>query len=71
LAAGTEEIMARYQCRACGFDGQAAWTGDLVCPRCGSHTAVRAAVATEERTDAELAAIATAMPGGEDLAEEG
>jgi hypothetical protein len=31
----------------------------------------RAAVATEEGTDAELAAIATAVPGGEDLAEEG
>ena len=63
--------MARYQCRACGFDGHAAWNGDLVCPRCGSHTALRAAVATEERTDVELAAIAAAMPGGEDLAEEG
>jgi uncharacterized Zn finger protein (UPF0148 family) len=63
--------MARYQCRACGFDGQAAWNGDLVCPRCGSRTAVRAAVATEERPDAELAAIAAAVPGSEDLAEEG
>lgn len=35
-----------------------------------SRTAVRAAVATEERTDAELAAIAAAVPGGEDLAED-
>jgi uncharacterized Zn finger protein (UPF0148 family) len=63
--------MARYQCRACGFDGQGAWHGALVCPRCGSRTTVRAAVATEERTDAELAAIAAAVPGGEDLAEDG
>jgi uncharacterized Zn finger protein (UPF0148 family) len=63
--------MARFQCRACGFDGHAAWTGELVCPRCSTHTAVRAAGATEERTDAELAAIAAAVPGGEDLAEEG
>jgi len=63
--------MARYQCRGCGFDGQGAWHGALVCPRCGSRTAVRAAVATEERTDAELAAIAAAVPGGEDVAEDG
>ena len=59
--------MARYQCRACGFDGQGTWHGALVCPRCGSRTAV----ATEERTDAELAAITPAVPGGEDLAEDG
>jgi hypothetical protein len=58
-------------CRACGFDGHAVWTGGLVCPCCGSRTAVRAAMATEERTDAELVAIATAVPVGEDLAEEG
>ena len=45
--------------------------GDLVCPRCGSRAAVRAAVATEERTDAELAAIAGAVPDGADLAEDG
>jgi hypothetical protein len=63
--------MARYQCRACGFDGHAASNGDLVCPRCGSRTAVRAAIAAEEMTDAELAAIAATTPGGEDLAEDG
>jgi DNA-directed RNA polymerase subunit RPC12/RpoP len=63
--------MARYQCRACGFDGQGTWHGALVCPRCGSRTAVRVALATAERTDAELAAIAAAVPGGEDLAEDG
>jgi anaerobic ribonucleoside-triphosphate reductase len=63
--------MARHQCRACGFDGEGAWRGDLVCPRCGSRTAVRVALVVEERTDAELAAIAAAVPGGEDLAEDG
>jgi hypothetical protein len=63
--------MARYQCRACGFDDQGIWHGELVCVRCSSRTAVRAAVATEERTDAELAAIAAVVPGGEDLAEDG
>ena len=63
--------MARYQCRACGFDGQGAWQGELVCPRCGSRMAVRVALAVEEMTDADLAAIAAAVPGGEDLAEDG
>ena len=63
--------MARYQCRACGFDGQDAWNGALVCPRCGSRTAVRVAMAIAEMTDAEVAAIAAAVPGGEDLAEDG
>jgi uncharacterized Zn finger protein (UPF0148 family) len=63
--------MARYQCRACGFDGHAAWDGDLMCPRCGNRTAVRAAVAAEEMTDAELGAIEATIPGGQDLAEKG
>jgi uncharacterized Zn finger protein (UPF0148 family) len=63
--------MARYQCRACRFDGQGAWNGELVCPRCGSRTAVRVAMAVAEMTDAEVAAIAAAVPGGEDLAEDG
>ena len=52
--------MARYQCRACGFDSQAPWAGELTCPRCGSRTAVRAAMRAEELTDAEIAAIAKA-----------
>jgi uncharacterized Zn finger protein (UPF0148 family) len=63
--------MARYQCRACGFDGHAVWVGELVCPRCGSRTEVRAAIATREMTDADLAAIEAAIPRDEDLAEEG
>jgi hypothetical protein len=66
-----DRVSVHDQCRACGFDGQGAWHGALVCPRCGSRTAVRAAATTEERTDAELAAIAAAVPGGEDLAEDG
>ena len=62
--------MARYQCRACGFDGHAEWVGELVCPRCGSRTAVRAAIGAEEMTEADLAAIEAAIPGGADLAGE-
>ncbi|MGH7077815.1 MAG: hypothetical protein ACREFU_06910 [Acetobacteraceae bacterium] len=62
--------MARYQCRACGFEGQDAWNGDLVCPRCGDRTAVRVAMAVAEMTEAEVAAIAAAVPGGEDRAED-
>lgn len=46
--------MARYQCRACNFDGPAEWQGVLTCPRCRSTTQVRAAVATMEMTDQEL-----------------
>ena len=63
--------MARYQCRACGFDGEGAWHGELVCPRCGNRTAVRVALAVEEMTDAELAAIEASALSGEDLAEDG
>lgn len=62
--------MARYQCRACSFDDQGAWNGELVCPRCGSRTAVRAAIAVAEMTDAEVAAITASVPGREDLAED-
>ena len=61
--------MARYQCRACGFDGHAAWVVELVCPTCGSRTEVRAAIGVEEMTEAELTAAAVA--GGVDLAGEG
>jgi predicted RNA-binding Zn-ribbon protein involved in translation (DUF1610 family) len=57
--------MARYQCRACGFDGHSEWAGELICPRCGNRTEVRAAIATEEMTDAELTAIKAGIPGDE------
>jgi len=63
--------MARYQCRACGFEGEGAWHGELVCPRCGSRTAVRVALAVEEMTEADLTAIEAAALSGEDLAEDG
>jgi hypothetical protein len=65
--------MARYQCRACDFDGRAAWHGVLVCPRCGSTTQVRVALATEEMTAQEMHAIQTAasnMSDPDDSAEE-
>jgi uncharacterized Zn finger protein (UPF0148 family) len=39
--------MARYQCRACGFDEEIAWDGRLVCPKCGS-TNGRVATAVED-----------------------
>ena len=63
--------MARYQCRACGFDGHAEWVGELVCPRCGSRTAVRAAIAIGEMTDVDLTVIEAAIPRDEDLTGEG
>ncbi len=63
--------MARYQCRACRFDGEGAWHGELVCPRCGSRTAVRVVLAVAEMTDADLAAIKAVALSGEDLAEDG
>jgi DNA-directed RNA polymerase subunit RPC12/RpoP len=63
--------MARYQCQACGFDGEGAWYGELVCPRCGSRTAVRVPLAVAEMTEADLAAIEAAALSGEDLAEDG
>ncbi|HVC60140.1 MAG TPA: hypothetical protein VND19_07275 [Acetobacteraceae bacterium] len=63
--------MARNQCRAGGFDGQGVWHGDLVCPRCGSRTAVRVALAVAEMTEADLAAIEATALSGEDLAEDG
>jgi predicted Zn-ribbon and HTH transcriptional regulator len=50
--------MARYQCRACGFDDHAPWDGNLECPRCRSSTEVRVAMATEEFTEEEVAAVA-------------
>ena len=58
--------MARFQCRACGFDGEAPWDGRLVCPRCGSDADVRAAYAVEEMTEEDVAAILAAMPPQEE-----
>ncbi len=54
--------MARYQCRACDFDGYATWNGKLVCPRCNNCTEVRAAIPVEEMTEVEVAAINAATP---------
>jgi uncharacterized Zn finger protein (UPF0148 family) len=68
----TKEIaMARYQCRACGFDNHAAWNGNLVCPRCGNRSEVRAAIGTEEFTEAEIAAIAAAAHGEGGVSDDG
>ena len=53
-------VMARYQCRACGLDDHAPWHGALVCPRCGSKTHVRVAIAVEEMTAQEVHAMETA-----------
>lgn len=49
--------MARFQCVKCLFDGQSTWAGELVCPRCGSRTGVRAAIGMEEMTDREAEAL--------------
>jgi len=53
--------MARFQCRACGLDEHAPWNGELVCPRCGNRTDVRAATGVEEFTEEEIAAVAASM----------
>jgi hypothetical protein len=62
--------MARHQCRGCNFDDRAPWNGVLVCPGCGSITAVRAAIGIEETSEAERAAIEAAVAGDGDLAGE-
>jgi predicted RNA-binding Zn-ribbon protein involved in translation (DUF1610 family) len=61
-----EARIARYQCRACGFDDHAPWNRVLLCPNCGSTAEVRAAIASTERTDAEIAAIVAATHPDED-----
>lgn len=43
--------MARFQCAMCSYDGHAIWQGELVCPKCGGTTGVRAAIGMEEVTD--------------------
>ena len=52
--------MARFQCRACGFEGNAPWDGRLICPHCRNDHEVRAAIAAEEMTEGEIALIAKA-----------
>lgn len=42
--------MARFQCHHCSFDGNADWTGECICPSCGSAIGVRAAFRIEELT---------------------
>jgi predicted RNA-binding Zn-ribbon protein involved in translation (DUF1610 family) len=53
---GKEKKVVRFQCSACSFDDHATWAGELVCPRCGTTTAVRAAIGIEEMTDHEVEA---------------
>ena len=55
----------------CGSRRTRPWQGELVCPRYGSRTLVRVALAVEEVTDADLAAIEATTLTGEDLAEDG
>ena len=57
-----EERVARFQCRACGFDGSAAWQGELTRPRCGDATQVRVAMAIEETSETDLALIEAVVP---------
>lgn len=49
----TEPGVATYNCRACGFDGHAAWKGELICPICRSTTEVGVAMAIKELVDEE------------------
>lgn len=62
--------MARLQCRACGFDGHATWSGELACPRCGDGTSVRAALLAEELSEAELSQIAGCQVEADDAPED-
>lgn len=46
--------MARFQCRSCGFDGHGTWTGELICPECGTTEGVRVAGGMEEMSNLEI-----------------
>ena len=69
--------MARYHCRACGFNGQGAWRGELSCPVCGDGTAVGVALDSGEMAIPVVVAeasgpIGDARPaGGEDRGRSG
>ncbi len=46
--------MARYNCRSCGFAGEAKWDGRLVCPHCNDTTKVGVAIAGWELAEVKL-----------------
>lgn len=46
--------MARFRCKSCKFDGHAIWTGDLICPECGTTDGVLASGSVEEMLDMEI-----------------
>ena len=62
--------MARYQCRACGFDGLAPWSGKPVCPGCGDRAKVRVVLPAQDRAEVDLSAVATGRYGSADWGEE-
>lgn len=53
--------MARFQCRACGFDSSVVWKGKLTCPCCGGTAQVWVTVAVEEMEEADLILLETTM----------
>ena len=57
-----EKGMARYNCRSCGFAGEAQWDGRLVCPHCNDTTKVGVAIAGWELAEVKFAVPEVTMP---------
>ena len=54
--------MARYNCRSCGFVGEAKWGGQLVCPYCNDNTKVGVAIAGWELAEVKLSVPEAIVP---------
>ena len=54
--------MARYNCRSCGFEGEAKWDGRLGCPRCNDTMKVGVAIAGWELAEVKLSVPEVVVP---------